>query len=78
MMRFENYFEDTLVFQDGLPLTTKTDSLYHGYGIKSIKKIIDAYNGNLTIATENNWFVMKILIPIPSDKSSKIKDEENK
>lgn len=63
MMRFENYFEDTLVFQDGLPMTTKSDSLFHGYGIKSIKKTVETYNGNLTIATENNWFVMKILIP---------------
>lgn len=67
LMRFENYFEDELVFLDGLPVTTKSDSLYHGYGIKSIKKTIEAYNGNLTIATEKNWFVIKILIPIPAN-----------
>lgn len=83
MMRFENYFEDKIVFQDGFPVTTKSDSLYHGYGIKSIKKTVETYNGNLTISTENNWFVMKILIPIPGDYSDKKeafsdKKEENR
>jgi len=67
MMRFENYYENPLVFVDGLPITTKSDGNYHGYGIKSIKKTIDAYNGNLTINSENNWFVMKILMPLPDD-----------
>lgn len=77
MMRFENYFEETLVFLDGLPVTTKSDSLYHGYGIKSIQKTIETYNGNLTITSENNWFVMKILIPIPRDhQKSDIQNSE--
>ncbi|MDH8677018.1 GHKL domain-containing protein [Fusibacter bizertensis] len=68
MMRFENYFEEDIIFRDGLPVTTKSDMHYHGYGIKSIKKTIEGYNGNLSISTDNNWFVMKILIPLPSEE----------
>lgn len=74
MMRFENYYEDKLVFEDGVPITTKSDRFYHGYGIKSIKKTIERYNGNVSIATENNWFVMKILIPIPDEKKTPIEE----
>lgn len=65
MMRFENYFEQEIIFRNGLPVTTKLDSSYHGYGIKSVKKTIEKYGGNLTISVDNNWFVMKILIPLP-------------
>lgn len=65
MMRFENSFEETLTFRDGLPLTTKSDSNYHGYGIKSVKTIIEKYGGHLSISAEDKWFVMKILIPMP-------------
>ena len=68
MMRFENYYEEDIIFRDGLPITTKSDNHYHGYGIKSIKKTIEGYNGNLSISTDNNWFVMKILIPLPSEE----------
>lgn len=64
MMRFENYYEHELTFVDGLPVTTKSDKVYHGYGIKSIAKTIEKYEGNLTINTDNNWFKMNILIPI--------------
>ena len=71
MMRFENYYENDLIFQDGLPVTTKSDAYYHGYGIKSIKKTIEGYNGNLSISTENNWFTMKILIPLPNPSDNK-------
>ncbi len=64
MMRFENYYEEQLEFAHGVPVTTKTDTYYHGYGIKSIKKIIEKYNGNLSINAENQWFDMKILVPL--------------
>ncbi len=70
MMRFENYYEEDIEFSDGLPITTKTDRKYHGYGIKSIKKTIEAYKGNIAISTNNNWFVMKILIPLPGEEKS--------
>lgn len=69
MMRFENYYESELKFDHGVPMTTKADTHYHGYGIKSIKKIIEKYDGNLSIDGENHWFDMKILIPLPESKN---------
>ena len=64
MMRFENYYEQDLIFDNGMPITTKVDGGYHGYGIKSIKKTIEKYNGNLSITANNNWFDLKVLIPL--------------
>lgn len=63
MLRFENYCEDTLNFENGLPLTTKEDASYHGYGIKSIRSIAEKYGGSITIHSKRNWFTLCVLIP---------------
>lgn len=67
IMRFENYYEEALIFQDGLPETTKKDKRYHGYGIKSIKSIVEKYHGNISISWEHNWFSVKVIIPLAQD-----------
>ena len=58
----ENYYEGKINFgDDGLPLTTKFDTDYHGYGVKSIKYIVDKYHGTLSITTKNDIFKLYIL-----------------
>ena len=64
VIRFENYYEENLNFAGELPLTTKKDSDFHGYGLKSIRYISNKYGGAMTIETQNNWFSLKILIPM--------------
>ncbi len=64
ILRFENYFEGNLKTKDGDILTTKDEKEHHGYGIKSIRYIINKYDGALTVETKENWFEMKALIPI--------------
>jgi hypothetical protein len=64
MIRVENYCETELTMDDGLPVTTKGDKRYHGYGIKSMRYTIEKYEGSMTIHTENHWFTLRILIPI--------------
>lgn len=49
MIRFENYFEGTLMFEGDLPITTKKDSFYHGYGLKSIRYAVQKYKGVVRI-----------------------------
>lgn len=66
MIRCENYCEEDLSFQDDLPISTKGDMEYHGYGIKSIRYTARKYGGSATIAVRDNWFQMNILIPLPS------------
>ncbi len=64
MIKFENYYENDLRYEDGILVTTKQESSYHGYGIKSIKSIAKKYNGILTIKPDNHWFTIYILFPL--------------
>lgn len=65
MIRFENYFEGKLKLEGDLPTTTKLDTHYHGYGLKSIRYTVRKYNGVMNVNQKDNWFELKILIPIP-------------
>jgi len=67
MIKFENYFENKFAFDPENIISTKPDAKNHGFGIKSIKHTIGKYNGTVAIDTENNWFVLCILIPINGD-----------
>lgn len=59
-----NPFKGKLNFKDGLPQTTKGDSMYHGLGTKSIKGIVDSYSGDCEISIkDNNIYVLNILLP---------------
>lgn len=64
ILRFENYYEDALLYKEGALVTTKKEKEYHGYGLKSIRYTVNKYEGAVTIDTKENWFDLKILIPI--------------
>lgn len=61
----ENYTEDILSFEDGLPKTTKKNKVAHGYGLKSTAYIAEKYNGSMTVKIEDNWFKLNVLLPLP-------------
>ena len=60
----ENYFTGEASFVDGLPVTTKDDKAYHGFGTKSMRLIVERYDGTLSMGTENEVFFVNALIPI--------------
>lgn len=62
----ENYFAGELVMRDGVPVTTKKDKNYHGYGMLSIRRIIEKYKGSFSITTEDHLFQIDIILPIPN------------
>jgi sensor histidine kinase regulating citrate/malate metabolism len=61
---FENYFTGSLQFENDLPMTTKKDRAYHGFGIRSIKLLVEKYKGYMTFKTDHEKFNLSILIPI--------------
>lgn len=63
-IRVENYCEAPVRFRDGLPVTTKGDERYHGFGMKSMQRTVAKYGGSMVAACDDNWFALKILIPI--------------
>lgn len=66
----ENYFGGELTLEDGLPVTTKQDKDGHGYGLKSIKSAVESYDGSMKITTDDGWFELDILIPLPEPDAS--------
>lgn len=64
MMRLENYCIDEIDLTKGFPNTSKKDKNLHGYGLKSIDYITKKYDGSMSLKFEDNWFILKVLIPI--------------
>ena len=67
LFQFENYCAQALTFEDGLPVTTKENNGYHGFGIKNIRYAAKKYGGQLFISTERSLFLLRVTIPIPSN-----------
>lgn len=61
-----NPVKGNLVYEDELPVTTKEDKRFHGFGLLSMKYILKRYDGFLRISEEDGCFSLMMLIPIPS------------
>lgn len=67
LLRFENSCRKMPTLVNGLPMTGKSDSRMHGFGLKNIRNVVDKYEGNLSISqVADGSFVLTIMIPIPS------------
>lgn len=61
----ENYCGKELCFENGLPVTTKTDAPgYHGYGVKSIRFLAEKYGGYAQMRLEDRQFILDIFLPV--------------
>lgn len=66
LIECENYFSGKLVFDDGLPVTTKEDTVNHGFGTHSIRMLTEKYGGSLKLSAQDDIFTLSILLPIPA------------
>lgn len=69
LLKVENYCPFLPEFWDGLPTTTKADASNHGFGLKSIRYTAQKYGGSITTGVEDDWFVLKMLIPMKQKES---------
>lgn len=61
----ENYVSDKISFSsDGLPISTKENQVYHGFGTKSIKYIARKYGGTYSFTQKGNRFHVSLLFPL--------------
>ena len=57
-----NYYQGKIILDNnGMPKTTKANNGYHGYGLKSIKLIVDKYDGDFKIDIKDSIFMIQIL-----------------
>jgi len=59
----ENRYNKEVKFERGLPITTKKDKNFHGYGLKSVSETVEKYKGTLFIEASEGWFEIKLLFP---------------
>ena len=64
-IHIENPYVGELRFDDGLPQTTKQDKDYHGFGTRSMRMIVDRYDGVLTIGAADHVYTVDVLMPLP-------------
>lgn len=57
----ENYLDKPLEMNGDLPRTTKKDKEFHGFGLISIRNIVQKYGGIMTVKRVNNTFNLNII-----------------
>ena len=62
MIRIRNYCETEPLFKDGLPVSTKGDDDFHGFGVKSIQTIAMKYDGILQCSWRDGSYILQILL----------------
>lgn len=64
----ENYCpdKDQIVFLDGLPQTTKEDTGYHGYGMRSIQMLTEKLGGGMEVNITGDMFNLNVFLPAHS------------
>ena len=65
IIHVENNYTGKLIMADGIPRTSKDDEFYHGYGVKSIRMVVEKYDGNMALLPQNGIFNLNITIPVP-------------
>lgn len=77
-VHIENYYDgEHIINSAGLPQTTKSDNVYHGFGMLSMKTITEKYNGTLAFEAGENIFSLNLLFPANiSDNATENKEDE--
>ena len=60
-IHIENPCRQQPLMVDGLPVTTKRNRDYHGFGVKSMRYVAQKYDGALTVDWEDGMFYLDIL-----------------
>ena len=59
-------FSGPITFSSGLPVTSKGEEA-HGFGMKSMQRIVDAFVGVMHAHAEGELFNLDIMLPVPQE-----------
>jgi sensor histidine kinase regulating citrate/malate metabolism len=65
-IHLENYVGTPVKIVHGLPVTTKADTRYHGFGMLSMRRIAEKYHGYMNAGMKDHTFSLDFLIPLPT------------
>lgn len=63
----QNSIDRTVLGNDRQLFTTKENTYEHGFGIKSVRTVVDKYNGICEFSEEEGVFTVEILLPIEKE-----------
>lgn len=63
-VHIENPYTGALTFEDGLPRSAR-DPRYHGFGMRSMERIVQNYGGTLTASGQDGLFCLDLLLFAP-------------
>ena len=63
-VHLENPCAKEPIFMDGIPMTDKPDTDYHGYGMRSMRYLCEKYGGVLTTGWEEGIYTLDMLFPL--------------
>ncbi len=61
IVHLKNNYCHEVIFVDGMPKTSKEDKDYHGYGIRSMKYLIEKYDGTFSVSAKEQVFIVNML-----------------
>ena len=67
----ENRYVGEITFRNALPVSTKGDDRFHGFGVKSILSVAAKYGGTAATKAQDGYFHLDILIPVPDAKTDR-------
>lgn len=62
-LEIKNTIDHSVLTDNSSLETTKLNKEKHGFGLKSVKMILNKYNGKINIYEEYDYFIVRILIP---------------
>ncbi|MCI9154511.1 ATP-binding protein [Lachnospiraceae bacterium] len=60
-IKIENAVSEAPVMKNGRPVSMKHDKMRHGYGLKSVERILNKYDGTIVYLSRNKAFQIKLL-----------------
>lgn len=63
VLRMDNYCNEPPAMKNGIPVTSKSDKNYHGYGVKSIRHVAEKYGGSVSLNVSENIFTVLVTVP---------------
>jgi sensor histidine kinase regulating citrate/malate metabolism len=66
----KNPISSSVIKSNPMLKTTKKEASAHGYGIKSMKNIVESIDGMIEFYEKNNYFICHIAIPLKEESKS--------
>nr|WP_296156233.1 ATP-binding protein [uncultured Blautia sp.] len=60
-IKIENYCDKPVQIKDGVPVTTKENPEEHGFGSRSIRSVVEKYQGESSVLVENHVFTLNMI-----------------